>query len=174
MIKTRTCQADAVTGFEVGAVVTGTVSAVPRPGAIGVFVDLDGERPGFVDVLSLPRQVEAWPPVGVTTTFEVLTRGPRQIRLWPLDPAFRAGPFDNGVSEEEWQARKARYPVGAVLTAEVSDAFVSDGSYVVRFAGGWAALEGDGAPPEVGTRADYEVVRHLDTTRRTLLRPAGT
>ncbi|WP_072481812.1 hypothetical protein [Amycolatopsis australiensis] len=159
--------------FAVGAEVTGTVSAIPRPGAIGIFVDLDG-APGFVDVLSLPRQVGAWPSVGVTTTFEVLTRGPRQIRLWPLDPRFRSGPFGNGVPEHEWLARKARYPEGAVLTAEVSDAYVSDGSYVVRYEGGWSFLEGDGEPPEVGARADYEVVRHLDRTRRTLLRPAGT
>jgi predicted RNA-binding protein with RPS1 domain len=49
-----------VTGFEVGAVVTGTVSAIPRPGAIGLFVDLAGERRGFVDVLTLPRRPESW------------------------------------------------------------------------------------------------------------------
>lgn len=110
----------------------------------------------------------------MTTTFEVLTRRPRQIRRWPLDPAFRDGPFRTDVPEVEWHARKARYPVGTVLTAEVSDAYVSDGSYTLRYEGGWSYLEGDGALPEVGSRAGYEVVRHLDTTRRTLLRPAGT
>jgi hypothetical protein len=161
-----------VTGFEVGAVVTGTVSLIPRPGAIGLFVDLDGERQGFVDVLTLPRQVESWPGVGTKTTFEVLERRPGQLRLWPLESRFRSGPLDNGVSEDEWRVRKARYPVGTVLTAEVSNAFVSDGSYLVRYEGGWSLLEGDGEPPEVGTRAAYEVIRHLDTTRRTLLRPS--
>ncbi|ADJ50926.1 hypothetical protein AMES_9100 [Amycolatopsis mediterranei S699] len=160
-----------MSGFEVGAVVTGTVSAIPRPGAIGLFVDLEGDRQGFVDVLILPRQVESWPAVGTTTTFEVLARRPEQVRLWPLDPEFRSGPLDNGVSEAEWRARKERYPVGTALTAEVTRAFVSDGSYLVRYEGGWSLLEGDGEPPEVGTRAAYEVVRHLDTTRRTLLRP---
>ncbi|MEU4248607.1 hypothetical protein AB0F15_14485 [Amycolatopsis sp. NPDC026612] len=158
--------------FGIGEVVTGTVSLIPRPGAIGIFLDLGGvPGEGFVDVLSLPRDVAAWPPVGTTTRLEVLTRRPGQVRLWPLDPAFRDGPFENGVSEAEWRARKARYPVGTALTAEVTRAFVSDGSYFVRYEGGWAALEGDGEPPEVGTRAAYEVVRHLDTTRRTLLRP---
>ncbi|RSD20375.1 hypothetical protein EIY87_17265 [Amycolatopsis eburnea] len=159
--------------FELGATVTGTVSLIPRPGAIGILVDVDGVQ-GFVDVLSLPRQVESWPAVGTTTTFEVLTRRPGQIRLWPLDPAFRDGSFDNGVSAEEWLARKARYPVGTLLTAVVSDAYVSDGSYTVRYVGGWSRLEEDGELPEVGSTAGYEVVRHLDTTRRTLLRPAGT
>jgi hypothetical protein len=158
-----------VTGFEVGAVVTGTVSAIPRPGAIGLFVDLDGERQGFVDVLILPRRPESWPAVGTKTTFEVLAHRPGQVRLWPLAPEFRSGPLDNGVSEAEWRARKARYPEGAVLTAEVSDVFA--GSYLVRYEGGWSVLEDDGEPPEAGTRAVYQVVRHLDTTRRTLLRP---
>ncbi|GAB3140046.1 hypothetical protein GCM10027258_20170 [Amycolatopsis stemonae] len=151
--------------FEVGSVVTGTVCLVPRPGAIGLFVDLGGEPRGFVDVLSLPRDAAAWPAAGTTSTFEVLTRGPAQIRLWPLDPRLRSGPFDNGVTEDEWRARKARHPVGAVLTAEVSD--VHAGSYLVTYEGGWSLLEGE--PPEADR---YEVVRHLDTTRRTLLRPA--
>ena len=158
--------------YGLGAVVTGEVVRIPRPGAIGIFVDVAG-TPGFVDVLSLPRQVEAWPAVGVTTTFEVLTRRPGQLRLWPLDPAFRDGPFRTDVSEVEWLARKERYPVGTILTAEVSDAYVSDGSYIVRYDGGWSYLEGDGELPEVGSSAEYEVVRHLDTTRRTLLRPVG-
>ncbi|MEV6448768.1 hypothetical protein [Amycolatopsis sp. NPDC051716] len=159
-----------MTGFEVGAVVTGTVSAIPRPGAIGLFVALAGERQGFVDVLTLPRRPESWPAVGTTTTFEVLARRPGQVRLWPLDPEFRSGPLDNGVSDEQWRARKARHPEGTVLTAEVSD--VCAGSYLVRYEGGWSVLEDDEEPPEVGTRAAYEVVRHLDTTRRTLLRPS--
>ncbi|MFG1640449.1 hypothetical protein ACGFMK_09190 [Amycolatopsis sp. NPDC049252] len=161
-------------GFEVGSVVTGTICLIPRPGAIGIIVDLDGEPEGFVDVMCLPRQVESWPAVGTKTTFEVLDRRPGQIRLWPFDPRFRSGPWDNGVSEDDWRARKSRYPVGVILTAEVSQAFLSDGSYFVRYEGGWSALEGEGAPPVVGSRADYEVVRHLDTTRRTLLRPLGT
>ncbi|WP_086843747.1 hypothetical protein [Amycolatopsis kentuckyensis] len=159
--------------FEIGAVVTGTVSLIPRPGAIGIFLDLGGAPgEGFVDVLNLPREVEAWPRVGTTTTFEVLDRRPGQIRLWPLDPVFRAGPFGNGVPEDEWRARKARYPVGAVLAAEVTNAFISDGSYIVRYEGGFAVLESDGELPEVGTLATYEVIGHLDTTRRTLLRPS--
>jgi len=157
--------------FEVGSVVAGIVSVIPRPGAIGLFVDLGGEPRGFVDVLSLPRQVEAWPAIGTKSTFEVLTRRPTQIRLWPLEPRLRSGPLENGVSEDEWPARKARYPIGAILTAEVTGAYAGDSTYFVRFEGGWSLLEGEA---QVGSRTEYEVIRHLDTTRRTLLRPAGT
>lgn len=163
-----------MTELAVGAVVAGTVSIIPRPGAIGLFVDLGDAPQGFVDVLSLPRPPSEWPPVGTKTTFEVLTRSPKQTRLWPLDPRFRSGPFDNGVSEDEWRQRKVRYPVGVSLTAEVSEAYISDGSYAVRYEGGWSFLEGQGEPPEVGAHAEFEVLRHLDTTRRTLLRPAST
>jgi hypothetical protein len=159
-----------VTAFEVGAVVTGMVSAIPRPGAVGLFVDLDGGRQGFVDVLTLPRRPESWPAVGTQTTFEVLSRRSGQVRLWPLAPEFRSGPLDNGVSEEEWRAREARHPEGTVLTGEVSDVYT--GEYVVRYEGGWSLLESDGKSSEPGTRAAYEVVRHLDATRRTLLRPS--
>lgn len=151
----------------------GSVSIIPQPGAIGLFVDLGHEPPGFVDVLSLPSRAADWPPVGTKIAFEVLTRSPEQIRLWPLDPRFRSGPFDPRVPDDEWLARKARYPVGAILTAEVSGAFILDRSYFVRYEGGWSYLEGR-PPPEVGTRAEYEVVSHLDATRRTLLRPVGT
>ena len=154
--------------FPIGSDVTGVVSMIPKPGAIGIFVDLDGDPCGFVDVLNLPDDSAQWPPIGTETTFEVLTTTRGQARLWPLEPRFRRGAFDNGVSEAEWRARKARYPAGAVLSAEVSDAF-GDCSYFVRYEGGWSYLEGE--PPEVGTHAEYAVVRHLDTTRRTLLKP---
>lgn len=41
-----------------GQVVRGTVVAVPRPGAIGVFVDIGRGVGGFVDVLLLPERAE--------------------------------------------------------------------------------------------------------------------
>ncbi|MGW7345016.1 hypothetical protein [Streptomyces sp. NPDC054854] len=65
----------------------GTVVLVPRPGAIGVFVDIGLEVGGFVDALLLPAETEAWPTEGVVTQFEVWwTDWPHQIRLKPVDP----------------------------------------------------------------------------------------
>jgi len=78
----------------VGQRLTGTVVLVPRLGSIGVFVDLGLPDIGFVDVLRLPHDPERWPRVGTVTTFEVVWITDRcQIRLAPLDPAFR-GPVD--------------------------------------------------------------------------------
>ncbi|MGW5849076.1 hypothetical protein ACWFQ8_14180 [Streptomyces sp. NPDC055254] len=72
-----------------GQVFTGTVVHVPRPGTIGVVVDIGLEVEGFVDVLLLPEETEAWPTEGVVTQFEVWwTEWPHQIRLKPLDPNF--------------------------------------------------------------------------------------
>src|SRR5689334_8491648 len=42
--------------FPVGAHVTGRVVKVPQPGAIGVFVDLNGPPPGFIDLIHLPTE----------------------------------------------------------------------------------------------------------------------
>ncbi|MEU5999337.1 hypothetical protein ABZ837_16100 [Streptomyces sp. NPDC047197] len=76
-----------------GQLLTGTVVRVPKPGAIGVFVDL-GEAgsgySGFVDVLLLPLDAERWPAEGTVGEFEVWWAGAesRQIRLKPVDPAF--------------------------------------------------------------------------------------
>jgi hypothetical protein len=53
---------------------------------MGVFVDLPFELQGFVDVISLPRDTNAWPPEGIVTEFEVLQHCNCQVRLWPLDP----------------------------------------------------------------------------------------
>ncbi|MFJ8960287.1 hypothetical protein ACIRG5_12960 [Lentzea sp. NPDC102401] len=80
----------------VGQRLTGTVVLVPRPGTIGVFVDLGLPDTGFVDVLRLPHDPDRWPRVGTVSTFEVVwITDRRQIRLAPLDPAYR-GPVDLG------------------------------------------------------------------------------
>ncbi|SEE42918.1 hypothetical protein SAMN05216483_6192 [Streptomyces sp. 2131.1] len=50
---------------------TGTVVRVPRPGAIGIFVDIGLGVGGFVDVLLLPEQREDWPPEGTVADFEI-------------------------------------------------------------------------------------------------------
>jgi hypothetical protein len=62
--------------FPVGEAVAGRVALIPKPGVIGLFVDLGQEPEGFVDVLHLPRDPGEWPPVGTVTTFEVLQHRP--------------------------------------------------------------------------------------------------
>ncbi|MGW5453669.1 hypothetical protein [Nocardia sp. NPDC003979] len=67
--------------YPVGDHVAGVVTLIPRPGAIGLFVDLDRPPTGFVDVLNLPEAVDRWPTVGTATEFEVLQHRHRQVRL---------------------------------------------------------------------------------------------
>src|SRR6185312_12659147 len=57
--------------FRFGERLRGRVKAVPHPGAIGVFVDVDLPVGGFVYVLLLSFDVHKWPSVGMETDFEV-------------------------------------------------------------------------------------------------------
>lgn len=77
-------------GLRFGQEFTGTVVKVPRPGAIGVFVDIGLPVGGFVDVLYLPMEAERWPAEGTVARFEVWWADPKrqQIRLRPVDPAW--------------------------------------------------------------------------------------
>lgn len=87
-----------------GQVFTGTVVRVPRPGTIGVFVDLGLEVGGFVDALLLPAETQAWPTEGAVAQFEVWwTDRPHQIRLKPLDPH---------LLREDWTEFLARWRPG--------------------------------------------------------------
>ncbi|MGW2423013.1 hypothetical protein ACWC0C_27830 [Streptomyces sp. NPDC001709] len=72
-----------------GQVFRGTVVKVPRPGAIGIFVDIGLRVGGFVDVLLLPAEEERWPAEGTVADFEVWwVDCRRQVRLKPSDPRF--------------------------------------------------------------------------------------
>lgn len=74
---------------------TGTVVWVPRPGAVGVGVDLGLAVGGFVDVLMLPCDVARWPIVGTVAEFVVWWFDERpQIRLKPVDRRFLRDDFD--------------------------------------------------------------------------------
>ncbi|OXR45638.1 hypothetical protein B7C42_01930 [Nocardia cerradoensis] len=101
--------------YPIGDHVTGVVTLVPRPGVVGLFVDLGHPPTGFVDLLSLPFASDQWPTVGTVTKFEVLQHTCGQVRLRSVLP--------------------------------------------------WS-----GPPPVVGTIARFTVDRHLDVTRRILLR----
>lgn len=157
--------------YPIGDHVTGTITSIPRPGAIGIFVDLGAAPTGFVDVLHLPLSVGQWPVVGTTTDFEVLQHRHGQVRLWPLDGAFRSSTQRWPMSEAEWHAAKSRHPVGSEVVAKVTHVFPGNREYVVAFDGVWSDLSWTGTPPTLGAPAHYMVDRHLDATRRIRLRP---
>jgi hypothetical protein len=160
-----------------GSQVTGTIGTVPQPGLIGVFVDLPHGMNGFVDVLILPRNAGDWPEPGQVLRFEVLQHRPGQIRLWPLDPAFR---HDEVATETEagWQQAKLRYPVGSTVLARVTGVFPSNREYVIGFTGDdngrWsnAVLPWTGEAPVVGCVGPYRIAAHRDITRRIMVTPA--
>ncbi|MEU9284911.1 hypothetical protein AB0D57_09325 [Streptomyces sp. NPDC048275] len=82
-------------GLRFGQVLTGTVVRVPRPGAIGIFVDVGLEVGGFVDMALLPQPAARWPAEGTVTSFEVWAADDRhQLRLKPADPAYLCDDFD--------------------------------------------------------------------------------
>ncbi|MFI5797470.1 SUKH-3 domain-containing protein [Streptomyces sp. NPDC051677] len=86
-------------GLRFGQRFRGTVTAVPRPGAIGIFVDIGLPVGGFVDVLLLPTIAERWPDQGTEAEFEVWWADQRQqVRLKPVDPQFLRDDFAH------WQA----------------------------------------------------------------------
>ncbi|MFF4261254.1 hypothetical protein ACWGCK_27085 [Streptomyces virginiae] len=81
-------------GLVFGQVFRGTVVKVPRPGAIGIVVDIGLDVEGFVDVLLLPRRSESWPTEGAVGDFEIWWADDRkQIRLKPVDPRYLRADF---------------------------------------------------------------------------------
>ncbi|MEU3529267.1 hypothetical protein AB0E62_36360 [Streptomyces sp. NPDC038707] len=82
-----------------GQVFRGTVVKVPRPGAIGLFVDIGRDVGGFVDVLLLPERTERWPVEGTVADFEVWwADSRRQVRLKPSDPRYLRDDFPDFVA----------------------------------------------------------------------------
>lgn len=76
-------------GLRFGQVFEGTVVKVPRPGAVGIFVDIGLSVGGFVDALLLPYEGENWPAEGTVSAFEIWwADSRRQIRLKPSDPRY--------------------------------------------------------------------------------------
>jgi hypothetical protein len=99
--------------FPVGTHVRARVVVVPKPGVIGVFLRAGEPPTGFVDVLWLPRDPSAWPQMGDESEFEVLQHRVDQMRLWPLDPLWRA-PFQP-TDDQTWRAVAEVLRVGDVL-----------------------------------------------------------
>ncbi|WP_157437871.1 hypothetical protein [Actinoplanes subtropicus] len=159
--------------FPVGDRVRGRISALPwGPGLTGLFVDLGAAPDGFVDVLHLPEDPGHWPSVGHEGLFEVLKHRPGQVRLFPLDASMRSKRYRVSLwPGNEWTAITARYPVGSVVTGTVTDLFLPDREYAVRFPDFWSVVQYDGAPPAVGSSGAYIVTRQLEWTRRLLVNP---
>ncbi|MEV0662719.1 hypothetical protein ACIBI3_22285 [Actinomadura luteofluorescens] len=93
--------------LQLGQPLSGTVVWVPRPGAIGIGVDLGLPVGGFVDVLHLPVDSAQWPAKGTTTDFTIWWMDERpQIRLMPADPRYRREDFDDWVRQQNTVAAK--------------------------------------------------------------------
>jgi hypothetical protein len=87
---------------------TGTVVWVPRPGNIGIGVDLELPVGGFVDALHLPHDLKRWPTVGTVTDFAIWWMDERpQIRLMPADPGYRREDFTTWLADQDTVAATA-------------------------------------------------------------------
>jgi len=116
-----------------GQVFEGTVVKVPRPGAIGIFVDIGLSVGGFVDVLLLPSEGEDWPVEGTVADFEIWwADSHQQIRLKPSDSRYLRSDFTDFVEpfRPSWPAdvgQPVRDP-GPVTPDELRALLRSDGS----------------------------------------------
>lgn len=117
---------------------TGTVVRVPKPGAIGLFVDIGLPVGGFVDVLFLPTAADAWPAEGTVTNFEVWWAGesPQQIRLKPVEATYLNRDFDELVARLHpgWPSRVGQpmdYMERAIETLE-GEFRAEEGSFLLR------------------------------------------
>jgi hypothetical protein len=87
-------------GLRFGQRFQGTVVRVPRPGAIGIFVDIGLPVGGFVDCRLLPDAVDRWPAEGTLADFELWWADERQqVRLKAVDPQFVTDDFDEYVAK---------------------------------------------------------------------------
>ena len=85
--------------LHLGQTLTGTVVfTFPRPGTVGLGIDVGLVVPAFVDVLLLPLDADQWPQLGAVTEFYYLGMvihpgppgaRPAQIRVQPTDPKFQ-------------------------------------------------------------------------------------
>ncbi|MFE5690477.1 hypothetical protein [Streptomyces sp. NPDC056512] len=81
-------------GLRFGQVFEGTVVKVPRPGVIGIFVDIGLSVGGFVDALWLSGEIEDWPAEGTVADFKIFWADSRQqIRLVPCDSRYLRNDF---------------------------------------------------------------------------------
>ncbi|MFD5420050.1 hypothetical protein ACFWJT_18730 [Streptomyces sp. NPDC127069] len=119
-------------GLRFGQVFEGTVVKVPRPGAIGIFVDIGLQVGGFVDVLLLPEQSDDWPEEGTVAEFEIWwADSRRQIRLKPSGSRYLRTDFTDflALARPDWPSEVGQ-PVrdpGPSAFDEVRSALRPDG-----------------------------------------------
>ncbi|MDQ0604814.1 hypothetical protein QF037_009159 [Streptomyces canus] len=120
-------------GLCFGQVFEGTVVKIPRPGAVGIFVNIGLSVGGFVDVVWLPEQSDDWPTEGTVADFEIWwADGRQQIRLRPLDSRYQRNDFaDSEVRFRPGWPSEVGQPVldpGPPNLDEVRSALRSDGT----------------------------------------------
>ncbi|MEV7217974.1 hypothetical protein AB0O31_33375 [Kitasatospora cineracea] len=167
--------------FPIGKHVPGRVRnhLMPRGDtAAGALVELEGLPVGFVDAEHLPRGRAQWPRPGTTTGFEILRHDVRrparlQIRLWPLETAFRNPASTHwGHPDEQWQQIKQRHPVGTHVTGTVTSTHHPNRWLTVTFDGTRSRVTYLGAPPPLGSTLHLRVVALSEATHRIILTPA--
>lgn len=86
-------------GLHLGQRVSGRVCWIPKPGRIGIGIDLGLQVKGFVDVLMLPHDPSLWPTLDTVMEFEIVALDDRpQVRLLPVDPRYRVDPLPRWLS----------------------------------------------------------------------------
>ncbi|MFI1523737.1 hypothetical protein [Kitasatospora cineracea] len=168
--------------FPIGKHVLGEIRnhLMPRGDpAVGAVVELEGLPVGFVDAGHLPRGLDQWPRPGTTTGFEILRhdvhRSDRlQIRLWPLETAFRNPASTHwGHPEEQWRQIKERHPVGTNVTGTVTSTHRPNRCLTVTFDGTWSRVTCLGTPPPPGATLHLRVIALSEATHRIILTDDG-
>lgn len=152
--------------FPVGSHVIGTVSLVPHPGRVGVFVRVHkvDSPAGFVDGLNLPVDVNLWPSVGDILEFEVTQHTVGQVRLRPVDPS-KTSPIYRR-DDAAWAKLKSQYHIGQLVQGRTMEAYTSNRQYVVDFETHRSVVDyHTSEPPVIGDIHTYRVVALLDSTQ---------
>jgi hypothetical protein len=153
--------------FPIGSRVSARVTNVPSPGRIGIVVDVGDDPEGFVDVRWLPREAAMWPEVGDESEFEVLQHRPRQMRLWPTDPTWRAEP--GHLDDPSWHITAANYRVGDRVTGRIEQVFAANRECLVDLGDMQAIAEWSSRQPSVGSTEEFVVTAVLETTQRIVI-----
>ncbi|MBK3577707.1 S1 RNA-binding domain-containing protein [Streptomyces sp. MBT65] len=123
-------------GLSFGQVFEGTVVKVPRPGVIGIFVDIGLSVTGFVDVLLLPDESEDWPTEGTVADVEIWWADSRkQIRLKPSDCRYLRNDFTDFV-----ERRRPSWPSDIGRPVRDPESVTLDGFRPVFRSGGPSAI----------------------------------
>ena len=134
----------------------------------GIFLEADDPPTGFVDVTCLPRDPAKWPAVGDVAEFEVLQHRNEQMRLWPIDPAWRGHTY-RLENDDEWSAIRHRLHVDDLVSGQVTHVFTANRECVLNLGFTTAVAEWTGDAPTVGQERHVLVKAVLDTTRRVLV-----